>query len=255
MIGKVSIGKTFKGCVNYVMGKDGAEVLYAHGVRSESILYATRDFDAVRKQNPGISNAVWHTSISFAHQDKVDDKLMLDVAHDYLKQLNLDSNQYLVVKHTDTRHQHMHIISNRVGFEGNVVSDRWCKNRTARACDLMEEKYNLTVAREQGKSVSNDKRGDVKKAKEEVSTAINQSLKSGISDYTTLKKDLNEKGIDLQLQKQSTGRINGVTFKKGDLILKGSAIGKEFSYKHLLQSLEKNQSKDNGLVREYDRSN
>jgi Relaxase/Mobilisation nuclease domain len=253
MIGKVSIGKTFKGCVNYVMGKDGAEVLYAHGVRSESISHATKDFDAVRKQNPGVSNAVWHASISFAHQDKVDDKLMLDVASDYLKQLNLDGNQYLVVKHTDTRHQHMHIISNRIGFEGNVVSDRWCKNRTARACDLMEEKYNLTVAREQGKSLSNDKRGDIRQVKEEISTAINQSLKSGTSDYDLLTKDLHKKGIDLQLQKQSTGRINGVTFKKGELIMKGSAVGKEFSYKHLLQSLEKNQSIDRGMSREHER--
>ena len=253
MIGKVSIGKTFKGCVNYVMGKEGAEVLNAYGVRSQSIPYATKDFDAVRKQNPGISNAVWHTSISFAHQDKVDDKLMLDVASDYLKHMNLDSNQYLVVKHTDTRHQHMHIISNRVGFEGAVVSDRWCKNRTARACDLMEEKYNLTVAREQGKSFSNDKRGDIRQVKEEISAAINQSVKSGVSDYDRLTKDLHTKGIDLQLQKQSTGRINGVTFKKGELIIKGSAVGKEFSYKHLQQSLEKNQSIDKGLTREYER--
>lgn len=253
MIGKVSIGKTFKGCVNYVMGKEGAEVLYAYGVRSESIPYAARDFDTVRKQNPAISNAVWHTSISFAHQDRVDDTLMLNVASDYLKQMNLDGNQYLIVKHTDTRHQHMHIISNRVGFEGKVASDRWCKNRTARACDLMEEKYNLTVARAQGRSYGNDKRSDVRNMKEEISTAIDQSLKSGVSDYDMLKQDLLKKDIDLQLQKQSTDRINGVTFKKGDLIIKGSAVGKEYSYKHLLQSMEKNISKDNGLNREYER--
>jgi hypothetical protein len=253
MIGKVSIGKTFRGCVNYVMTKDGAEVLHAHGVRSQSVSFATKDFDAVRKQNPSVSNAVWHASISFAHQDKVDDNLMLSVADDYLKHMSLDKNQYLVVKHTDTQHQHMHIISNRVGFEGNVVSDRWCKNRTAHACDLMEEKYNLTVAREQGKSKSNDKRGDLKAVKEEISAAINQSLKSGISDYEKLSKDLLNKGIDLQLQKQSTGRVNGVTFKKGELIVKGSAVGKEFGYKHLLQSLEKNQSLDKGLAQEYER--
>jgi hypothetical protein len=253
MIGKVSIGKTFKGCVNYVMGKDGAEVLYAYGVRSQSIPYAAKDFDTVRNQNPRISNAVWHTSISFAYQDKVDDKLMLNVASDYLKELNLDGNQYLIVKHTDTRHQHIHIISNRVGFEGKVVSDRWCKNRTARACDLMEEKYNLTIAREQGRSYENDKRGDIRNVKEEISLAINHSLKSGVSNYEILKNDLLKSGIDLQIQKQSTGRINGVTFKKGELILKGSAVGKEFSYKRLLQSLDSNQSKDKGLTQEYER--
>jgi hypothetical protein len=253
MIGKVSIGKNFKGCVNYVVGKSGAEVLHAYGVRTESKQFAIKDFNNVRMQNPSIANAVWHTSISFAHQDKVDDNLMLTVADDYLKRVGLDKNQYLIVKHTDTRHQHMHIISNRIGHDGKVVSDRWCKNRTARACDLMEERYNLTVAREQGRRQSQDKREGVRETKEEISSAINNALKSGISDYASLQKTLLKKDIDLQLQKQSTGRVNGVTFRKDEFILKGSAIGKEFSYKHLLQKLENNRSQDNGLNIAYER--
>ncbi len=245
MIGKVSIGKTFRGCVNYVMGKKGAEVITAHGVRVESPLYATHDFDTIRKQNSGISNAVWHTSISFAHQDRVTDELMKKVASDYLDRMKLSDNQYLIVKHTDTRHQHMHIISNRVGFDGKVVTDQWCKNRTARACDLMEEKYKLTIARDQSQGMQKvqDKREGVKDVKEDIKRAIDDSLRKGISNYDSLKRDLAKKNIDLQLQKQSTGRINGVTFRKDDLIVKGSAIDKDFSYKRLLKTLEQNQDK------------
>lgn len=245
MIGKVSIGKTFRGCVNYVMGKKGAEVITAQGVRVESPFYATHDFNTIRKQNSGISNAVWHTSISFAHQDKVTDELMKKVASDYLEQMKLNDNQYLIVKHTDTRHQHMHIISNRVGFDGKVVSDQWCKNRTAHACDLMEEKYKLTIAREQGnaRAVVQDKREGIRDTKEDIKEAIENSLKKGISNYESLKRDLAKKNIDLQLQKQSTGRVNGVTFRKDELIVKGSAIDKDFSYKRLLKTLERNQDK------------
>lgn len=251
MIGKVSIGKTFRGCVNYVMGKQGAEVLQAHGVRSESALFATRDFDSIRKQNKSISNAVWHTSISFAYQDQVTDDLMKKVSSDYLDQLKLKDHQYIIVKHNDTAHQHVHIISNRVGFNGEVVSDRWCKNRTARACDIMEEKYNLTVAREQGRGLSpaQDKRPEIKQAKDQIAIAVKGALEKGISRYDTLIAELRKRNIDLQLQKQSTGRVNGITFRKGEFIVKGSAVSKEFSYKRLLKHLEMNKGKQLGYER------
>ena len=95
----------------------------------------------------------------------------------------------------------------------------------------MEEKYKLTVAREQGnaRAVVQDKREGIRDTKEDIKEAIESSLKKGISNYDSLKRDLAKKNIDLQLQKQSTGRINGVTFRKDDLIVKGSAIDKDFS--------------------------
>jgi len=251
MIGKVSIGKTFRGCVNYVMGKHGAEVLQAHGVRTESALFATRDFDSIRKQNKSISNAVWHTSISFAYKDKITNELMKEVSSDYLEQLKLKDHQYIIVKHNDTAHQHVHIISNRVGFNGEVVSDRWCKNRTARACDIMEKKYNLTVAKEQGRSIhpTQDKRPGIKQIKDQIAITVNAALESGISTYDTLIAELKKRNIDLQLQKQATGRVNGITFRKGEFIIKGSAVSKEFSYKRLLKYLDVNKGKELGYER------
>ena len=58
MIGKTNIGKTFGGCVHYVMEKDRAEVLDEKGVRRQNAIVATQDFNRIRSQNPRIQNAV-----------------------------------------------------------------------------------------------------------------------------------------------------------------------------------------------------
>jgi hypothetical protein len=197
MIGKVSIGKSFGGCVRYVMDKDNAQVLDQSGVRSENAVKATQDFNAIRRQHPDVKNAVWHTSISFAHQDKLGNDQMVKIARDYLDKMNLKDHQFLIVRHHDTKHEHIHIIINRIGFDGNVASDRWCKNRTARTCDQLELKHGLTVAKEQGlgKSKIRDKVPIKHQLRSEIRSEIEQKLKMGVSNMDQLSKELSKKAF------------------------------------------------------------
>ncbi|MEQ9404337.1 MAG: relaxase/mobilization nuclease domain-containing protein [Cyclobacteriaceae bacterium] len=242
MIGKVSIGKSFGGVVRYVMEKEDAEVLDQSGVRTENAVVATQDFNAIRAQKQEIKNAVWHTSISFAQDDDLTSEEMTKIARDYLKETGLHDNQYLIVRHHDTKHEHIHIVSNRVGYDGHVVSDKWSKNRTAHTCDSLEEKYGLTVAKLQGRSkvVSEDKVLVKRQLKEELKTAIEASLQNGASNFKTLKAQLQERGINLELQIQSTGRVNGISFKKDGVAIKGSAIDRSYSYRGLASKLGQN---------------
>lgn len=249
MIGKVSIGKSFGGCVRYVMEKDSAQVLDQSGVRGQNAVVATRDFNAIRRENPDVKNAVMHTSISFAHQDKVSDAIMVNIGRDYLEKMGLQDQQYLMVRHRDTKHEHMHIVINRVGYNGEVASDRWCKNRTARACDQLEVKYGLTVARQQNKSkdVALDKIPIKKRLKSDIKSEIEKGLNKGINNMDQLKSELSKSKISLKIQTQSTGRINGVSFEKDGLAFKGSSISKEFSYGRLNKQLEQNKKRNRGL--------
>ena len=249
MIGKVSIGKSFGGCVRYVMEKDNAQVLDQSGVRSQSAVMATRDFNAIRRENPDVKNAVMHTSISFAHQDKVSDDMMVNIGKDYLEKMDLQDRQYLMVRHRDTKHEHMHIVINRVGYDGEVASDRWCKNRTARACDQLEVKYGLTIARQQNKvkDIAMDKIPIKKRIKSQIKSEIEKSLHKGINNMNQLKSELSKNKISMKVQTQSTGRINGLSFEKDGLAFKGSSISKDFSYGRLNKQLERNKTRNRGL--------
>ena len=249
MIGQVTIGKSFGGCVRYVLEKEGAEVLGTSGVRSRDAVVATQDFNAIRQGSPKVKNAVWHASISFAHQDELDNERMAAIARDYLKGVGLDGNQYLVVRHFDTRHDHMHLVVNRVGFDGKVASDRWCKNRTASVCDKLEVKYGLTVARGQGKGAvaASHKVPVVRGAKAGIRAAIEGQLKKGVDTMEKLKAGLAAEGISLKVKVQSTGRVNGVSFARDGIAMKGSAIGREFSYGRLTKLLDRNKGQGMGL--------
>ncbi|XOV92102.1 MAG: relaxase/mobilization nuclease domain-containing protein [Bacteroidota bacterium] len=247
MIGKVSIGKSFGGVVRYVMEKDYAEVLEMSGVRGENPTVATRDFNAIRSQKTEIKNAVWHTSISFAQADKLSNEDMKKIAGDYLENIGLDKHQYLMVRHHDTAHEHIHIVSNRIGFDGSVASDKWCKNRTANICDKLEVKYGLTIARNQGRSkvVSEDKVQVIKQVKNKVKSAILECLDKGVHDFKSLKAELGKKSIEMNLQIQTTGRVNGISFEKDGIAIKGSAIDKSYSYRGLSKQMDMNK----GLTR------
>ncbi len=248
MIGKVTIGKTFGGCVHYVMEKDWAEVLNEKGVRIQSTIVATQDFNRIRWQIPKIQTAVWHTSISFAYDDKVSNELMRNIANEYVNRIGLKDHQYLVVRHNDSRHQHLHIVANRIGYDGSVTTDKWCKNRTARLCDHLEQEYQLTIARQhRSKGLSLDKITGKHRIKLEIRQTIQDLLDHGIKGMELLKRKLSREGIETRLYKRQNGKAYGVSFRKDGIAFKGSTIHRELSYNKLQKQLDLNRQADRGL--------
>lgn len=57
MIGKIKKGKSFGGCVRYVMGKDNAEIIASDGVLLGSNRELTDSFNYQRMLNPKIKTA------------------------------------------------------------------------------------------------------------------------------------------------------------------------------------------------------
>jgi hypothetical protein len=112
MMGKiVKSGRSFKGCVEYCMLKNKAELLYADGVRADNIGQAIADFNMQRKLNPGLGQAVGHIALNFSPEDaaKLNDDRMLAIAQQYLQKMKIQDTQMLIVKHNDTGHPHLHV--------------------------------------------------------------------------------------------------------------------------------------------------
>ena len=57
MIGKIKKGRGFKGCVNYVLGKEQAVLLHADGVLTESRGDIIRSFCMQTGMNPDLKEA------------------------------------------------------------------------------------------------------------------------------------------------------------------------------------------------------
>ena len=63
MIGKIKKGSGFKGCVNYVLGKEQAVLLHADGVLTESRGDIIRSFCMQTGMNPDLKKPVGHIAV------------------------------------------------------------------------------------------------------------------------------------------------------------------------------------------------
>ena len=150
MIAKQGKGKDFFNVLKYNQGKveKGYGVVLETNLTSEKVVMQTKEFNVVRQLRPNLSKAVYHTSLSLPYSDSLSDKEFTDLGRDYLKDMGFDDNQFIIYKHTDQDHSHIHIVANRVKFSGDVVSDSHDYKRSEALVRKLELKYNLTLLKE-----------------------------------------------------------------------------------------------------------
>ena len=122
MIAKAIKGRGFRGVLAYDLGKEQARVIDTN-MTGRTPRELAQEFGAVRKLRPGLGKAVLHVSLSAAPGEQLSDAQWTQIAGRYLAGMGLDDNQYLLTRHADTRHEHVHLLVNRVRCDGGVASD------------------------------------------------------------------------------------------------------------------------------------
>ena len=234
MIGKIKKGSGFKGCVNYVLGKEQAALLHAEGVLVESKQDIIRSFCMQTGMNPGLKKPVGHIALSYSVVDapKLTDEKMVQLAQEYMREMKITDTQYIIVRHQDREHPHVHIVFNRIDNNGKTISDSNDMYRNEQVCKKLKEKHGLYFAK--GKEqVKQHRLKEPDKTKYEIYTAVKNEI-GKLRNWQQLKEQLTEKGIGIQFKyKGQTDEIQGVSFSKGEYTFKGSEIDRSFSYSKL----------------------
>ncbi|SDF77416.1 hypothetical protein SAMN05421827_101498 [Pedobacter terrae] len=91
MIGKPITGRSFGGCIRYIVDKPEAKILFAEGVRMQNATTLTNDFNLQRKMRPEMGKAVRHLVLSWSREDlpKLTDKVMLEHAKEYMQKMGV----------------------------------------------------------------------------------------------------------------------------------------------------------------------
>lgn len=120
------VGKTFYGACRYVCtDQKRAFVLEAEGVRDYDYKLMAKDFELQQAMRPSLSKAVFHGIISLYPGEKIEDKMMAQIAKEYLQEMKITDTQFVIVKHIDKNHQHLHILANLVNNNGETIKDNW----------------------------------------------------------------------------------------------------------------------------------
>lgn len=242
MIGKIVKGKSFKGCISYVLNPKDAKLLDSEGVLNTDTKAIINSFYMQSLMNPNLAKSVGHISLAFSPDDRerLTDHFMERLAKEYMQTMKIENTQYIIVRHSNTAHPHCHIVFNRINNDGKTISDKNDRYRNEKVCKQIKDKYNLTYG--QGKNQTNiQKLKGAEKAKYEIYKAIKASLHLA-RNWQQFEHTLNIQGISIAYKyKGQTNEIQGVSFRKGEYSFKGSDVDRSFSYSKLNnQLLEKN---------------
>ena len=233
MVGKVISGSSFSGTVDYVM-KEESRILEAEGIMPPEVKDMVQDFKDQTLLNPRLKNTVGHISLSFSPKDapRMTDALMTQIAKEYMQKMGITDTQYLLVRHLDQPHPHCHLVYNRVGNNGQTISDENIKIRNAKVCRELTEKYGLYLA--PGKDdVRREQLREPDKTKYEIYDAMKGSLPK-CKSWNELEGKLKEQGIGVRYKYcGSTDRKQGVLFSKNGFEFSGSKIDRAFSFTKL----------------------
>ena len=239
MIANQVKGRGFGGCLNYVLGKEGAELIGGN-MLGESAQELATEFSASRKMRPGLSRAVYHSSLSLAPGEKFTDSQWGKVAESYMKQMGFEGSQYCVVRHRDSAQEHVHIVASRIRMDGSYVSESQDYKRSEGILRGIEKEYSLkqvTPSRETPHRAPSRYELELAKAgvpstKLQLQSVIDESIRDRPTMSTFLERmEASQVSVIPNLAK--TGHISGVTFVMGREPMKGSDLGRGYTWSGL----------------------
>jgi len=242
MIAKIVQGQGFRGVIGYVLEKEKASLLYSEGVRIKDKESIVKSFIAQQKLNPKIAKPVAHISLDFSVQDKsrLTDPFMVGMAQEYMGKMGYQDTQYIIVRHHDTDHPHIHIVINRIDNNGKRISDQNERLRNTRICIELTKKYDLYVA--SGKeNVKENRLKEPDKTKYEIYHALKSAIPN-CRNWRELKSELLQSSITFEFRKNgNTNKIQGVRFRKNGYEFNGSKIDRACSFSKISYQLYLNE--------------
>lgn len=220
-------------CVNKLIG--------SFRVKTDSISHIAQSFIDQTELNPRVSKVVGHISLSFSAQDscKLCYEWMVKAARGYMEKMGIKDTQYIIGRHFDKEHPHIHIAFNRIDNNGKNISGRNDRFRSEKICKELTIKYGLyfTGGKE---NVKEYRLKEPDKTKYE----IYQALKAEVircRDWTTLLNHLEKQDIDVRFKyKGNSQEVQDVIFEKNGYHFNGSKVDRSFSYSKIDFALQQN---------------
>jgi hypothetical protein len=195
MVARINISKSISKALNYneqKVANGKAECIHASGFikdNNELNFYdKLHHFERLISLNDGASCNTIHVSLNFDSSEKIDSEKLQAIANKYMEGLGFVNQPYLVYKHNDAGHPHIHIVGTNIQKDGSTISmHNIGKNQSEKARKEIELEYGLVKA-ESSKQTNTLNNVPVNAqriiyGKSETKRAIKNVLMRVISDY------------------------------------------------------------------------
>ena len=151
MVAKITIGSSLFGAIKYNADKvnEGkgqlldTNKIFNDGTGKVDIVQALHDFERHMPMQMRTEKPVIHISLNPHPDDRLTDKELTEMAHEYMQRMGYGDQPYIIVKHEDIDRHHLHIISVRVDEQGKRINSDFTKRRSLNILRDFEQRYNL----------------------------------------------------------------------------------------------------------------
>ncbi len=242
MIAKIMKGSDFSGVVYYILNDEkGTKIIGADGLFLENNDTIAQGFIGQAQMNQRVTKAVGHIALSFSKEDapRLNNAIMAQIAREYMEKMSIRDTQYIIGRHFDKEHPHVHIAFNRIDNNGKTISDRNDRFRSERICKELTKKYGLHFAN--GKErVKVHRLREPDKTRYELYRLLETEV-GRCDNWNVLVNNLKRQGVDVQFKhKGQTNEIQGVVFTMNGYRFNGSKVDRSFSYSKIDAALRRN---------------
>lgn len=244
MIGKISKSGSFKALIEY-LDKENSIVLGTNMYGQDS-RELTAEFMMIRDLNPGIRQPVLHASLSLVPGETLTNEHFVEACETWMEKMGFDlaSNQYMIVRHKDTEHEHAHIAINRIDMlSGKVVIDSFDRYRSQEIMRQLEQTYALEAVAPSWQSFRNLEQLEQTSALSQ-HKGLAEEIERAAQGKPTMPEffqHLAERQIRAEVQFTRTGKPKGITYTTSDQEkVAGNALGKAYSFPGLQKYLKVN---------------
>lgn len=129
-----------------------------------------------------------HNSVNFGAEEKISIEQMKELAKRYMEGLGFGEQPYLAYRHTDSAHDHFHIVSTYIQADGSKIDiDKALLYRSHALCRKLEQEYSLQprhrAGREEEEKFKVDHAERVVYGEKPLQRAINDVLHTVVEHY------------------------------------------------------------------------
>lgn len=140
MLSKITKGKNFGGVLDYVFTKPKAKLL-SQNLSSTMNRDRVQEFEQVWQKRPRVQRPVFHVSLAVNGALKLTKTQWRKLVKAYLKGMGFANCQYVAIRHNHQACDHVHVVANRVTFDGQLVSDSWDYLKSQAVLRTLEQKF------------------------------------------------------------------------------------------------------------------
>lgn len=157
MVAKITTPKSIEAALNYnekKVQKGNAVCFYAANYLKEAkemnFYQKLSGFERLNSLNERATTKTLHVSLNFDPSEKLAESKLLQIASDYMQKIGFGNQPYLVYKHEDAGHPHIHIVSTTIKQDGSRINTHNIgRNQSEKARKEIEKTYGLVKAERQ----------------------------------------------------------------------------------------------------------